>query len=167
MIGAARLDAATYEAIEADENATTQAAIVVLLVAVAGAIGAIGADGAGGIVFGFISALIGWIVFSALTYFVGTKLIPGEHTSATMGQLLRTLGFARTPGLLGVLGFIPILGIIVGLVAAIWTLITNIIAIRQALDTSTGRAIGVAVLSFIVWIIIVGILAAIFSVSVA
>ena len=137
MMGAARLDVATYEEVEHDASATGQAAVVVAIVAVASAIGAIGGDGAGPIG-ALIGAVIGWIVWAGITYLIGDKLLGG---TASWGELLRTLGFAQSPGVLFVLGIVPLLGGLVRAVVGIWILIAGVIAIRQALDFSTGKAI--------------------------
>lgn len=146
MKGAALLHVDTYEEVEADQTATGQAAGVVVLVAVAQAIGSAG-EGGFGILAGVISALVGWLLWAGITYLIGTKLLGG---TATWGELLRTLGFAQTPGVLHVLGFIPILGGIIRFGVVIWVLIAGIIAIRQALDVSTGKAILTAVLGWLV-----------------
>jgi hypothetical protein len=146
MKGAALLRIATYEEVEADHTATGQAAGVVALVAVAQAIGSVG-EGGFGILAGVISALLGWLLWAGITYLIGAKLLGG---TATWGELLRTIGFAQTPGVLHVLGFIPVLGGIIRFGAAIWVLIAGIIAIRQALDISTGKAILTAVLGWLV-----------------
>lgn len=166
MIGAAKLDVPTYEAIEHDLDGTSQALIVVILAAVAGAIGSLRDVSVGGIVFGLLSAVLGWIIYSGMAYFVGTRLVPSSETSATPGELLRTLGFAQTPNLLAVFGFVPILGPLVALVGSIWTLVCSIVAIRQSLEMSTGRAIVVAILAAIILIIVLSIIAAIIGVSV-
>lgn len=145
MKGAAMLDVRTYEDVEADTTATVQAAGVVLLVAVAQALGASGYGGRG-IIAGAVAAIFGWLVWSGVTYLIGDKLLGG---TATWGELLRTIGFAQTPGLLVLLGFLPVLGGLVRLAAAIWVLIAGVIAIRQALDFSTGKAIATAVLGWL------------------
>jgi hypothetical protein len=167
MIGAAKLDAQTYEAVEHDSSAMTQAATVVVLAAIAGAIGSLRDASAGGIVLGLLSAVISWVIFSAMAYFVGTRLVPSSETSANLGELLRTLGFAQTPNLLAVVGFIPVAGPLIAFIGAVWTLVANVVAIRQALEMSTGRAIVVAILSVIVLFLIVLVLAAILGVSIA
>jgi hypothetical protein len=141
--GAATLDVAVYEEVEADHDATGQAALVVGLVAVATAIGGI-RDGAPGIIGGLISAYVGWVVWSGVTYLVGTWL----GGTATWGELLRTIGFAHSPGLLRIFGVIPILGAIVRVMVGIWILIAVIIAIRQALDFSTAKAILTAIIGY-------------------
>lgn len=145
-IGAAMLDVNTYEAVEADRSATGQAAVVVGVVAVAAAIGSYG-EGTNGMLGGVINAFTGWLLWAAVTNFVGTKLFNG---TADWGELLRTLGFAQAPGILLVVGIIPILGGLVSFFVAIWILVAGVIAIRQALDISTGKAIITALVSALV-----------------
>ncbi|HEX8272036.1 MAG TPA: YIP1 family protein [Longimicrobiaceae bacterium] len=145
MIGAAMLNVATYEEVEADRSATGQAATVVAIVAVASAIGAWNA-GIGAVIGGLIAAFVGWLIWSGITYFVGTRLFGG---TADWGELLRTIGFAQSPGVLNVLGIIPFLGGLVGFAVAIWVLVAGVIAIRQALDIDTGKAVLTAIVSWI------------------
>ena len=84
-------------------------------------------------------------------------------TDADWGQLGRTLGFAQSPGVFKVVGFIPVAGPIVFGLAAIWHLFTMIVAIRQALAyTSTWRAIGVAMIGFIAYAIVQALLQTIY-----
>jgi hypothetical protein len=156
MKGAALLDVDTYEEVEADRTATGQAAGVVALVAVAQAIGGVG-EGGFGILSGIISALLGWLLWAGIAYLIGDKLLGG---TATWGELLRTIGFAQTPGVLHVLGIIPVLGGIIRFGVVIWVLITGIIAIRQALDVSTGKAILTAVLGWLAMALPLAIVAA-------
>jgi len=145
MKGAALLDVATYEEVEHDNDATGQAAVVVIIVAVCSALGAIWRGGPS-IIAGPISAVLGWLLWSAITYVIGDKLLGG---TATWGELLRTIGFAQSPGVLMIFGIIPILGGIVRVVVALWLLVAGIIAIRQALDFSTGKAIVTALLGWV------------------
>lgn len=150
MLGAARLKVATYEEVEHDTTATPQAAVVVGVVAIAAAIGSIG-EGAGGVIAGLIAAYIGWLIWAGTTYLIGDKLLGG---TATWGELLRTLGFAQSPGVLYALGIIPVLGWIVRPVVWVWLLIAGVVAIRQALDFSTGKAILTAVLGFLAYVLV-------------
>ena len=148
MIRAAKLDPQVYEEVEHDQSATSQALLVVVLGALAAGIGAL-YGGIGGLLVGIVAALIGWAVYAWVAYWVGTTIFKGPHTEATWGQLLRTLGFASSPRVLLVLGIIPVVGLFVGLAVLVWTLVTTVIAIRQALDFDTGRAIATAVVSWI------------------
>ena len=161
MIGAAKLDVPTYEEVERDEDATIQAFVVVVLVAAASGLGLLFVDGVSGLFGGIARAIFSWIVFAMVAYVVGTKLIPDNSTRTSVDELMRTTGFAQTPGLLGILAFIPILGWIVAIGVWIWTVVAVVVALRQALDTSTARAIGIALLSLVVIFIISLIFAAI------
>lgn len=159
MIRAARLDAHLYEEVEGDHGATRQAMAVVVLSSVAAGVATIATDGIGGIVLGTVGALVGWLVWAWLTYFIGTRLLSEPQTKADVGELLRTLGFASSPGVIRVVGIIPGLTMLSFLVAAVWMLVTMVVAVRQALDyTSTGRAVGVCVIGFVVQVIILALL---------
>ena len=106
-----------------------------------------------------IVALVGWYIWAYLTYFIGTKLLPEAQTTADHGELLRTIGFSSSPGLIRILGIIPGLTNLVFTVAGIWMLIAMVIAVRQALDyTSTLRAVGVCLIGWIIQIIFLGLL---------
>ena len=151
IIRAAKLDVNLYEEVEADKGAMGQAMGVVVLSSIAAGIGTIGRGGFGGILIGTITALIGWYAWAYLTYFIGTKLLPEPQTKADPGELLRTIGFSSSPGLIRVLGIIPGLGSVILLVASLWMLVAMVIAVRQALDyKSTLRALGVCVIGWII-----------------
>ncbi len=149
MRGAATFHLPTYEAVEHDTSATGQAAVVVALAAVASAVGNAWRGGPG-ITVALVGYLAGWALWSGITYVIGTRLFRG---TATWGELLRTLGFAQAPGVLLVLAIVPILGGLVKLVVSLWLLATGIVAIRQALDVPTGKAIATALLGWLAWIV--------------
>jgi len=153
MIGAALLKEDVYEEVEHDESATGQAALVVVLGALAAGIGGLG-GGAVGVIVGIVAALVGWGAYAGVAYWVGTNWFKKPTTSATWGELLRTLGFANTPRILLVVGVIPVLGILFGLVVFIWVLVTTVVAIRQALDFDTTSAILTAVVSWLVFFLV-------------
>ena len=151
IIRAAKLDVHLYEEVEADKGAMGQAMGVVVLSSIAAGVGSIAIGGVGGILIGTITALIGWGIWAYLTYFIGTKFLPEPQTKADFGELLRTIGFSSSPGLIRVLGIIPGLGGIVFFAASIWMLVAMVIAVRQALDyQSTLRAVGVCVIGWII-----------------
>lgn len=154
MIGAAKLNVHTYEEVEADTTATGQAMGVVVLASLAGGVGTIARVGALGIVTGTIANLVGWFIWAFLTYLIGTKLLPEPQTKSNVGELLRTIGFSSSPGLLRILGVVPLLGGLIVFVANVWMLIAMVIAVRQALDyTSTWRAIGVCIIGWIILVV--------------
>jgi hypothetical protein len=152
MIGAAKLDPHTYEEVEADQGAMGQAMAVVVISALAAGLGGIGGGGRG-LVMTAVAALIGWFIWAGITYFVGTKIMPDPQTRADMGQLLRTMGFAASPGVFRALGFIPILGWLISFGASVWMLVAMVVAVRQALDyQSTGKAVAVCAIGFLVYL---------------
>ncbi|MHC4459408.1 MAG: YIP1 family protein, partial [Planctomycetota bacterium] len=154
MIRAAMLDANLFEEVEADKGALGQAMGVVVLSGVAAGIGSIGSAGLSGIFTGTIAALIAWFIWAYITYIVGTKLLPQPQTKADYGELLRTIGFSSSPGLIRVFAIIPFLSGIIFLVTSIWMLIAMVIAVRQALDyTGTLRAVGVCIIGWILQMI--------------
>jgi hypothetical protein len=148
MIGAARLDPRAYEEVEADEKATLQALAVVVLAAVATGIG----RGENVLAIGVaVQALFMWVIWAGLSYAVGVYLIPEPQTNANLGQMLRTIGFAASPGILRFFRFIPFLGPMLSFVVGVWVVAAMIVAIRQALDyKSLGRAAVVCLISWFV-----------------
>lgn len=155
MIRAAKLDANLYEEVEADTSALGQAILVVIISSIAGGLGTLSVVGFNGVLTGIVIALIGWVAWALVTYFIGTKILPQPQTNADFGQLLRTIGFSSSPGIIRILGIIPFLYSITSLVASIWMLIAMVIAVRQALDyDSTWRAVGVCLLGWVVYLVI-------------
>ncbi len=163
MIRAAKLDTDLYEEVEADKGTMGQAMTVVVLSSIAAGTGSLGMDGTGNVLVGTVGALIGWYIWAYLTYFIGTKFLPEPQTKADHGELLRTIGFSSSPGLIRILGIIPGVGGLFFLVASIWMLVAMIIAVRQALDyKSTFRAVGVCMIG---WTVQMFILALLFSMT--
>ena len=155
MIRAAKLDVRLYEEVEADKSALIQSMMVVVLSSVAAGIGVAGKGGIAGLLAGSISALIFWLIWSYLTFIIGAKILPTQETRADYGELLRTIGFSSSPGLIRILGIIPGLTWIVSTVASIWMFIAMVIAVRQALDyTSTLRAVGVCIIGGIIYVVV-------------
>ena len=159
IVRAAKLDVHLYEEVETDKGAMGQAMGVVVLSSIAAGIGTIGTTGVKGIVIGTIIALIAWYAWAYITYFVGAKILPEPQTKAHPGELLRTIGFASSPGLIRVLAVIPGIAGIIFLITSIWMLIAMVIAVKQALDyQSTLRAVGVCIIGWVIQTIIIMVL---------
>ena len=159
IIRAAKLDVNLYEEVEADKGAMGQAMGVVVLSSIAAGIGSVGTIGVKGIIIGAITALIAWYVWAYITYFIGAKILPEPQTKADHGELLRTIGFSSSPGLLRILAIIPGIGGIIFMIASVWMLVAMVIAVRQALDyQSTLRAVGVCMIGWVIQVIILMIL---------
>lgn len=164
--GALMLEARTYRDVEQDTNANGQAALTVVLAALAAGIGAIlGRDLIQNLLGTAISSLLQWVIFSFVAYYVGSSLFSSGDTSVTPGQVLRTMGFAQAPKILLVLGIIPILGWIVGLVVFFWFLAAAIVALREAFEFDTGRAVGTGLVALVAILIIDILLSAVFGIG--
>ena len=155
MIRAAKLDAQLYEEVEADKETLSQAMCVVVLASIAAGIGSGGLVGLSGFFIGTVGALISWFIWAALTYFIGTKILPEPTTRADIGELLRTTGFSSSPGLIRIFGLVPGTTNLVFFISHVWMLTAMIIAVRQALDyQSTFRAVGVCIIGWIVQVVV-------------
>jgi hypothetical protein len=171
MIRAAMLDPRLYEEVEHDRRATGQAMQVVIIVALASGIGAAlwklitlnPIDAVTGLIGGIVAAVVGWLIWAFVTYIIGTGLFGG---TASYGEMLRTLGFAQSPNVLLIFAAVPFFGGLLRLILLFWVLLAGLIAIRQALDVSTGKAIFTALIGWIVMAIAVFIIAAITGIGV-
>lgn len=157
-----KLDTGVYAEVEADQTATSQAATVVAIVAVVSAIGGgIGALIRGGdaavmaaivtILVALIGSFVGWLVWSAVTYFVGTALFGGE---ADMGEMLRVIGFAQAPQVLSFFSFIPCVGALISLAGSLLAIYTGFLAIQEGLDLDTGKTIATVAIGWLVAVVI-------------
>ncbi len=163
ILGALRLDAQTYEEVEADSSATLQALVVVLLASIATGIGFIrtGEPWLPVIALHATGALIGWIVWAAIIYGFGVYALPGPETRSSIGELLRTTGFASAPAALRILTGVPVVGSFAFILGTVWMFVAMVIAVQRALDyRSVWRALAVCatgwLLSF-VFVAIIGI----------
>ncbi len=158
MILAAKCDVGFYEDVEGDVSALKQAMTVVVLSGIAAGIGSFSEGGVNGLISGTVGAIAGWFIWSYVTFFIGTKLMPEPQTFSSYGELLRTIGFSSSPGVIRVFGILPGLHAIVFAVTGVWMLAAMIVAVRQALDyRSTWRAVAVV---FIGWLLYVAVYAA-------
>jgi hypothetical protein len=94
-------------------------------------------------------------MWAAVTWVIGSKLLPEPQTRTDMGELLRVIGYAYAPNLFGVFAFIPALGVVISTVVAFWLLAATILAVRQALDyVSTWRAAAVVLIGWLIFVVV-------------
>ncbi len=150
LMGAATLDAGMYEGIEADRSTSLQAAMTVVLASLAAGIGAGGWYGVHPLTLAAVSVLacITWVAWAVLIFHIGTHMLPEPQTRVTLGELLRTTGFAAAPGLLQVFAVLPALSGPVFVATWVWMLATMVFAVKHALDyTSPWRAVAVCLVA--------------------
>ena len=159
MIRAAKLEVAFYNEAEADTSLNQEALMVVILVSIAAGIGSflsglfLGDIGNAilGLVLSAVMGVVGYYIWAYITYFVGTNLFKG---TADVGELLRTLGYASGPKLLSILAFIPCVGALLSLVGAIWSLVAGVVAVREALDFDTTKAVITVIIGWVIILLI-------------
>ncbi len=161
VVGAALFRVPIYEEVEHDRGATPQAAGVVGIVAASAAVGGV-FEGPSGLVAGVLGAYLGWALWSGTCYLVGVQLFEG---TADWGELLRTVGFAQAPGVLLALRLIPAVGGAFDAAVSIWMIGTVLVAIRQALDFTTGRALATALAGFVPYMLAKMLISLLFGVT--
>ncbi|MCS6802175.1 MAG: YIP1 family protein [Chloroflexota bacterium] len=164
-----RLDRAVFNEVEADSTATGQAWTIVLVAAVSMALAGFIQEVLGGLRFGnavialvngFLAAVIGFVVWAVVVQFIGTRLFGG---TASLGEMIRTLGFAYSPNIFSILSGIPLLGIAVSLVLFVWVVLTGFFAVREGLDLDTTKAILTIVISLIIVLVVTFLIASVFT----
>jgi hypothetical protein len=155
MLRAALLDSELYAEVESDPRLGWEALWVVLLVSVAGGVGA-GWPHPGGVAAGAAALFAGWIAWAATTTWLGTRVFPEPQTACDFQEMLRTLGFAASPGILAVLGVVPEMRVAAFAVTTLWMLAATVVAVREALDyESTARALVVCATGWVLQVLAV------------
>lgn len=150
LMGAALLDRSVYEGIEADRGALGQAMTTVVLSSLAAGIGVTGWHGPDipSILVVAAAALVTWVAWAMLMLQIGGRILRTRATSTSLTELMRTIGFAASPGLLQAFGAFPRVTVFVFIVAWLWMFAATVVAVRQALDfTSTARTLLVCALA--------------------
>ncbi len=136
-----------------------------MIVSLVAAIGSLfGSNGFLMFLFTFVFAVGGWLLWSWVTMFVGTRMFGGQ---ADFWQMARVLGYARIPSILGVFSAIPCVGWLLSLAGGILSLILGVVAIRESMELTTEKAIITVVIGWIALMIVMAIPAAILGVSLA
>ncbi len=161
IVRAIRLDWTVFSEIALDRGALKEAALIVAIVSFLSAVGAGIARSSFGAFIGdwLAGILLGWIGWAIITYVVGTRMFNGD---TDIPEMLRVLGYANAPTLLGLLGFIRCIGWIFTLVGVLLALVAAILAIREAMDFDTENAIVTAVIGWVIYIAVRGVLLLIF-----
>lgn len=161
IIGAFTFRKGVYAEVEKDPFFTQTAWILVAVVAFLNQMGA----HVGG---GFVGWLVGTVVgtlFAVAGFALGAYVINWAgrtlyHADVTFEELVRTLGLAyvwQVIGVIGILGFIPVLGCLlapVAILTAILLIVAWFIAAKEALDLEWGQTILTVIAGWIaVWVV--------------
>lgn len=148
VLGALALDPAVYEDVEADPASWPQAFAVVVAAGVsAGFANSITSFAPSAVIAVAAASVAAWLTWGALVCHLGTRRLAEPGTSADLGQVWRTLGFAAAPGLLRAFEVFGHMRWLVLPLSSVWMLAAMVVALRQAFDyTTTARALALAAL---------------------
>ncbi|MCY3912189.1 MAG: YIP1 family protein [Chloroflexi bacterium] len=162
MIRAARLERLLYAEVAADITAMRQAIQVVVIVALVTAFATLVGDllhsqlrmtAILGLIFSPILGIIGWLAWSGITWFVGTRLIEPGIQGVEFRQVARAAGFAEAPAILGIVAFIPVLGVVWQLALLVWVLAAGFVAIRESMHLTNRQAVTTLIAALVVGVI--------------
>jgi hypothetical protein len=147
-LGTALCRSNVYDEVKRDPWGTVQAGLIVVLAAVLPATARIVERPLLIVVFAALAILF-WAFEAEILYIVARLWVAPSVLQGKRTCLLRTLGFAGTPALLAAVlidtshpeWFIAVFGV--------WSVVASVVAVRQALGVSTGRAITIGVTAVI------------------
>lgn len=183
MVRAAKLHRAVYAEVAADITATRQAVGVVVITALAAFIsdqigppdltwlGVPAEDGGSSfgillLIIGPILAIIAWLAWSVVAWYVGTRMIAQDRQDVQFLEVARAIGFAQTPSVLGVTLFIPVVGLIIQVGVFFWVLATGFVAIRESMRLTDGQAAGTMVVGVIAFLVMTALTTAIVGLAI-
>lgn len=163
LVRAGKMDPVLYQEVERNPGLSSEALRVVVLVSAASGAGSLLSHlmqgqlltGIGSAIAAVILGVVAYYVWSFAVLIVGTKMLGG---TADFGEVSRCIAYAYAPNALAIFGFVPALGGLITLVGSVWALVLGIVAIRQAMNFSTGPAIATAVIAWIVMAIVIAVI---------
>ena len=159
VVRAVTFDVKFFNEVKSDISLNQEALIVVAVSSLLAAIGSI-TGGIGYALLLVIWGVLGYYIWSYVTWLVGKNFFGG---SGDVGELQRTLGYAWAPRALGLLGIVPCVGWVFGLVGALWSLGVGILAVREGMQVDTGKAIATTFVGWVIVLVITGLLGLIFG----
>lgn len=149
IVRAIRLDWTVFGEIARDRKAMNEAAIIVLIVSFLSAVGSGIADKSIASFVGtlIVAVAIGWILWAVITFFVGTRLLGGK---TSIPEMMRVLGYANAPHLLGLFRFVPCIGPLLPWVGWLLALVAGVLAVREAMEFETDKALITVLVSWLI-----------------
>jgi hypothetical protein len=139
------LDVDFFREAATDSSLNRQAAAVVVVASGMAGVGSAIAENVpvvASIPVGIIAGVIGWLVWSGVSFVIGTRVFGGD---SDFPEMLRVIGFAFAPLAFGVVPYL-------GFPAAAWMLLASVIAVREGLDIPTPKALITMVAGWVLWL---------------
>lgn len=165
IMGALTFKTGVYDDVENDPSFTQTAWIIVVIAQLLNNFGS-HRDIIGTLI-GTVVAVFLFYVMVVIVSWVGREVF---HATVTNNELVRTLGLASIWNVLGILGFIPVLGGLIAFIVAILYFVATLIATKASLDLEWVQTLVTLIIAFFVYIvvsIIVGIILGIIGLGAA
>lgn len=196
LSGVVRLNRLTYELIQRDSNATSQAWWIVVLLGLANGIALIvtpvvtvvpgmseemarsAAEVAAALTFdttgrqlmalaaGILGAILSWYLSSWLLRVIGNRVAGRAGRQVTGEEMRRLVAWGYSPTLASFLSPIPVVGPLLATVGTLWAFVTGVMAVRTAFGVGIWKAIGIELAAFLVVLVVVTVIV-IFTVMIA
>jgi membrane protein YqaA with SNARE-associated domain len=185
LSGVLTLKRPTFEAIQRDPEATSQAWWIVVLLGLANGIALIAtpvvtvfpgmseqmASNAAEVaaVFTFdtpgrklmaliasvVGAVISWYLSAWLLRVIGNRMAGKDGGQVTAQEMRRLVGWGYSPTLASFLSPIPLIGPLLATLGTLWAFVTGVMAVRTAFGVGIGKAIGIEIAAFLVVLVVV------------
>ena len=154
VVRAVTFDTRFYAEAKNDSRLNREALMIVIVATALTGLGAL----RGGLVSFLVTIVMSVVGYYLLSYFVtivGRNFFDG---TGSQDQVQRLLGYAWAPRALGVLGVLPCIGWVFGLVATLWAIAVAVVAVREAHGFDTTKAIITAVGGWLIVVVLTGLL---------
>ncbi len=148
-----RFDGSIYADTARDPTATRQAGWVVGMVTAAAAIGTALITGwePGAIAGAALAAVAHWLLWTGLISLIAITVF---HSTTSLQQLLSAMGYAQTPQVIAILGFIPVVGPMIVLLSRLLSAVAGAQAMRNTSHLERRQRIATNVLAFVVSLVV-------------
>lgn len=159
VVRAVTFDQKFYNEAKYDARLNQEALIVVIAATVLSGLGAL-FSGLIPFLITVVMSVAGYYLLSYFITIVGRNFFNGQGTQE---QVQRLIGYAWAPRALGLLSWIPCIGWLVGLVAMLWSVAIAVVAVREAHEFDTTKAIITAVGGWLIVMVLTGLLGLLFG----
>lgn len=151
VLGVVKLQEPVYAEIKRDASALIQAVLVVVISALAtnAWVAVFAPNGIVRALGGLVLAFAAWLLFGTLAWWLGTRWFAPKWAPPDVRQVLTLTGFATAPGVLNILGFVPLIGWLILMVASIWGLLTAYTAVRIGLGADERNGLAATFIAYL------------------
>lgn len=184
LMGVLTLKRPTFEAIQHDSEATSQAWWIVVLLGLANGIALLStpvttvfpgmseqmasdaAEVAAAFTFdtterrltalaaAILGAILSWYLSSWLLRLIGNRVAGRDGQQITAQEMRRLVGWGYSPTLASFLSPIPVVGPLLATLGTVWAFVTGVMAVRTAFGVGIWKAIGIEIAAFLMVLVV-------------